>query len=820
MKKLVKLIAAAACLAVSLSATNTIAFAAIKKTEVPLYSASGAFNEVDWAYKGETAASTFKNKIKGDVAELQPASWGAGWLSPWKTITVTDDAPATLEFDVIESTDFTMRPRFGTAIQGTLADFAITPSMGIEVINAPEFVSAVSDGTGGYYNDRECTEPASGDSAQAGNNCWIGLLPSTANVPDGYRLKFEIYSDGVFYASRTNLNADGTLSSVCEDVYAKGFFPSVKSGDSYYFGLNYWCAKATIIDNFNVYGGGIDACRLNFTGTEWRDEDGTGAGSEKVLSAKNDLIQKNISEINIENFVSGDRMVTEEKIKADSLINEVLSVKMSMDVKSLGKKVGVAFGLSEQTDEIGASGVSYVYFENKTEGEQTVTYLNVNNGGTEETPVSLGINLETAGMTSFEIVVNKNGSKVISGESVYDLDVKNYNGYVAIASCGDGTASLGIKNDLSLTTYKYRGSDGGMVQSNFNTGYINPENFVANSIAATQFTDPEQAKGIVAEDGKLRFAGSGDGAYFKTAANYSDFIAEFKLTEYNDGEKPALSDSWAHGYAIPVVILGVKEGGGWAKGAMLELKNGVLLENFIGGYSATAGGTDYAFRPDGEQKTKTTAMKIVAVDGNVKVYAFEITETTELKKENYVLLASFDVPDFYGAISFAATEAGYFDIDDFKVVPVDDPDATKMAENVENFKDFEPIADEHRPIKLEAPEIAVNGNVVAWSEVEGATGYIVNVNGVLTEVGADVLSYVVEGEPGEYTVTVTAKGNGDYISDSEQSEAVTAIIKGNSSQGGGESCSSGCSGSLASVGLPGLIAVFGMFVIRKRKEKQ
>lgn len=825
MKKTIKFLAMVSALAISLSTTATVAFAAIRKTEVPLYSKSGVFNEVDWTYKGDTASTTFKSKIKGDVAELNPVAWGAGWLCPWKSVKITADAPATLEFDILEMSNFAMRPRLGTSIQGTFADFAITPNLGFEVINATDFATAVANGTGGYYNDRACTEPASGDSAQAGNNCWIGLLPATEKVPNGYRLKFEIYSDGVLYASRTNLNADGTLSDVCEDVYAKGFFPQVNTDTEYWFGMNYWNNAPVIIDNFNVYGGGTDACRLDFTGTAWRDSDGTGAGTEKVLSATAHLTQKNISEIVVSDFVSGDRIITEEKIKADSVLNQVLSVKMSVNVSALNKKVGVAFGLANQTAEIGTDGVSYVYFENKTENEQTLTYVNVNNNGTEGTPVSLGLNLETAGMTTFEITVNKDGAKLTLGENVYELNVANYNGYVAVAAYGEGNASLAIKSDLTLTYYKYRGSEGGVAQSNFNTGYINPENFTANSIAATQFADPEQARGIVAEDGKLRFAGTGDGAYFRTSVNYSDYIVEFKLTEYNDAEKPALVDSWAHGYAIPVVILGVKEGGGWAKGAMLELKNGVLLENFIGGYSATAGGTDYAFRPDGEQHTKTTAMKIVAVDGVIKVYAFEITETTELKKENYVLLGTFEVPEHYGAISFAATEAGYFDIDDLRVVPVDDPDAEKMAQNVEKFADFAEIADEYRPVKLEAPEVAANGNVVAWTEVEKATGYIVNVNGNLHEVGADVSSFVVEGEAGEYTVTVIAKGNGDYISDSEQSEPVIAVIedKGSSSNGSGSGNSSGsegCAGSVSSMGLLTVLCVCAVVTLRRVKEKQ
>ena len=113
--------------------------------------------------------------------------------------------------------------------------------------------------------------------------------------------------------------------------------------------------------------------------------------------------------------------------------------------------------------------------------------------------------------------------------------------------------------------------------------------------------------------------------------------------------------------------------------------------------------------------------------------------------------------------------------------------------------------------------------MVAWTEVEKATGYIVNVNGNLHEVGADVSSFVVEGEAGEYTVTVIAKGNGDYISDSEQSEPVIAVIedKGNSSSGSENSSGSeGCAGSVSSMGLLTVLCVCAVVTLRRVKEKQ
>ncbi len=74
MKK-VKLLAAC-LLALSLSATAVVASAAIKKTQTPLFSTSGVINEVDWTFKGDTASTTFKSNMKGDVAELPVLAWG------------------------------------------------------------------------------------------------------------------------------------------------------------------------------------------------------------------------------------------------------------------------------------------------------------------------------------------------------------------------------------------------------------------------------------------------------------------------------------------------------------------------------------------------------------------------------------------------------------------------------------------------------------------------------------------------------------------------------------------------------------------------
>ena len=72
----------------------------------------------------------------------------------------------------------------------------------------------------------------------------------------------------------------------------------------------------------------------------------------------------------------------------------------------------------------------------------------------------------------------------------------------------------------------------------------------------------------------------------------------------------------------------------------------------------------------------------------------------------------------------------------------------------------------------------MEGTTVMWEAVEEATGYVVNVNGTETTVGADVLSFVVDcSEAGDYVVTVKALGNGAHISDSYQSEPIEFTVQ-------------------------------------------
>lgn len=826
MKKLFKVCAAlAAVTTMSVSAT-VVANAAVKETLVGdnVVTNSGIMNEVDWELKGDTASASYKTHSLGTVLELNDAVWAAGWFAPWDKVSFGDGGTVTMEFDAVETKDFVFTPLYGENFQNRTYAYWFNGYSGLCDGGASANSASLV-----WYSDEALTakHPGMGD-ADTNPTCWFA--PFTASEY-GSHVKFTYKADGTLGYTVWALNEEGTYSGDGASLWIKNALAAPEQGKEYYVGINYWNGYL-YMKNFKITDATGVKTDITFGTTQGWQETGGLSSAGKVYAPTAKI--KTISEISA-TPADGDRLVSAEKIKADGSINKVFTMNGSFTFRDLGKKFGVAFGLDEQTQAISEEGVSYVYFENKTVDNVTATYVNVMNDGVAgETPVSLGKDL-TADETAYAFTIegNNDGSaKMTVAGTTIDLAVNNVEGYVAFVTDGEGTASVGIGNETNLYRYVYRGSKGGAIANNFNTGYINPENFAVSSVAAVMAANAEDAKGIIVEEGKLRFAGSADNSFFTTAEEYSDYILEFVFENTNDADKPALKEGWIHGYSPLSVDLGVKDGGGWGRSVMIMLKDGnVQMQNYKDGLSVVKDSpVSYNFKPEAGQ-TKATAVKMVVVDNVITVYVQEVTGET-LSAENYIQAARFEVPDTYGKIAFATTESGWFDIDNFRVTPVDDPDAEKMAANVAAYVDFAEIADEYRPYSLEAPEVTFADGTATWTEVEGATGYIVNVNGNETEVGADVFTYTVT-EAGEYLLTVTAKGNGSYIRDSEQSDAIEFTIGSSESDSTseegsgtpdsgsaseeGSAAKKGCMGSVGGLGIFALSALAAAVVLKKKE---
>ena len=299
---------------------------------------------------------------------------------------------------------------------------------------------------------------------------------------------------------------------------------------------------------------------------------------------------------------------------------------------------------------------------------------------------------------------------------------------------------------------------------------------------------------------------------------------EYIHEEAFDGDKPKLVDSYELSYSPLAVIIGidgaVSAPSGWAESTMVIFYEGYiqLLDFKQPQLVMDSAETNYNFRASEAGKVKRTAVKIVVMNKTMTIYLQELVEGTEPSEAAWVQAATFATADTYGKITFASTEAGVFALDDIRVTPIDDPNPEVVAANAAAYVSFQPIADENRPITLDAPVITINENVISWTAVDGATGYIVSVNGTATEVGADVLSYTfTETADGDYTITVVAKGNGEWISDSAQSNAITFTIAPPEAEQPEKK--GGCGSVVVDGSALVLAAVAGFaFVAKKRKE--
>ncbi|MBQ9709283.1 MAG: hypothetical protein IJV67_01520 [Clostridia bacterium] len=769
MKKKLLTLALSLILAVSVSAGAVVANAAIKENSVAgnMLTNAGIVNELDWELKGETASTSFSQNVKGDIfTQNGGVAWGAGWLQPWDSFAF-GEGNIIMSMDVLEFTgDGSIRPLLGTAINSSIGTFWF---------NNP--TSAIMDGspTTGYDFKWHRTEDLGVDDV---TTAWgkVGWYVPWGN---GYNrhVEFIFKVDGTMGVKSYALAKDGTYNAAAptDQMWLSNAFPGLDTTTKYYFGLNYWNGPAgnIKIDNFKIVNTAVETPLVDcgFTGA-WSEEAGEPTpGKLYNRGGKGAYVAELVA-----NPANTDRMVAWQKVTVDTNVAKAATLTGTVDFRSLGKKFGFVTGLDNQEDALYTAGTSYVYFTQ----EEGVTYVNVNNGTAEEQKISLEGDYVAGEFYEFVLEAYTNNKATFTiGEKTVEFDLANIDGYWAVVTDGEGTAEVAFGGETYLTSYSYRGSKGTAVANNFNTGYLNAANWGLNSVKAVMFADPAEAKGIVAENGKLHFEGTADGSFFGTAEDYADYVLEFIYEERHPEDKPALKSDWIHGYSPLAVDIAVADGSGWGASTMVFLKNGnIQMQNYKNGLSVVKDSVvDYNFSPANAGEVKKTAVKFVVANNTITVYYQEVVDGVAPTTAAYIKGAEFSVVDTYGKITFATTESGVFAIDDVRVTPIDDPNPETVAANAAAHVDFSEIADEYRPYTLEAPVVTMTENVITWEAVEGATGYVVNVNGTTYDVG-EALTYTVDiSNPGDYAVTVYAKGNGTYISDSAQSEAIEFTVQ-------------------------------------------
>ena len=788
--------------------------AATKRTAVvtSLLTSRGKINSADWNVQGDSSAPAISNN--GKVFRVTGAPWPGYRLVPYNAVPAGEGY--FVEFDVLKTNPATTKINLSGYVEninsGAVSNIYLS-SIGIDV------------GAGTNYG-------ANGDGSAVWN-----AVNSTLNAGYRYRFWFRInpenaaYGDFIIYTKPLD-QADAEWTEGC--VLTR--LCSIKNAP--HLGHVYFEGDITI-DNFLLAKqDGTVVQETDFTDSSVLD--GTGVPTEGKFYCNGGGIV-NDTFLRLNGVSAGDRLVSYLKAEPDSSLENAFLLNASVKVESTAGKAGIVLGMSEETSSYDAAGATFLYFEN----EGSVTKMNVLTGGTAQTAVELPSLADDFHALKIE---GKNDGRMfvyVDGEQKATYEGQNFGGFVALTTDGNAGASISFLPDFTIDTYKVEVGTGADIENNFNTGYINPSVYENDTHPAVSLG--EHARGIVAEDGVLKFAGTSDGTNFAINGVYADFILQFDWINYAWADRPSdngkvyFKDKPENGLATELYSpLGIAFGkvtptAGWGDAKLLRFFDSYNLVQLINGNEgglgynepmgkSIASAEDCANIQEGKIAfyEQTVNLKIVAKDGSLKVYGVGMENGSPVGTHS--LLATFAYENCTGYISLSTSEAGYFAIDNLRLTKIDG----WTEEQIASYENFKEIADEAAPQKLGAPEVTADGTTLSWNAVEGATGYVVTVNGKSGETIADTTWTLAETEEGDYVVTVRAIGNGSSLLDSDESEAVTLTVKG-SGESVAESTSSdktesssassgGCIGSVgASAGVLALLTA-GAAVLLKKKE--
>ena len=637
-----------------------------------------------------------------------------------------------------------------------------------------------------FYSDRACTVPVS----QTADYCLFALAEG--------RFTFTFGQDRVLGV--TMATASGTTT-----VYIKNAFPAAYTSGEMRFGLADWGLLE--IDNLVVsQPGKIYEC--DFDG-DWKAssaEEGKCYGSGYKLIKADGLVSENTG--------SAHRMVLKNAVATDGLSVKYFSVEGKLSFDVLENSFGFCFGLPEKDSALEEG--SYLRFYVAEDGTSRLAC--------GEQDYLLPFDLVGYGYVEIAAEGLKGGilETVVCGQK-YTFENVKFDGYIALAGNGEGAARVTVDKDLRIVKYAYQGSEGGEIATNFNTGFVDPDNWVMQNDKALYLADMTRANGVTFEDGRMNFDGAGMWAYFSTKQKYADYIVEFDYIQKHDLAVELKNGGYNGTFALCVASNAYA---GNLNSYMISILyypdiNIVRMNDYSSG--VYAGNYDFASSQVfyEEERDVVTAVNVVVANNKAIMYTQYITDA-EFDKDAYVKAGEWTLEDTFGYVGIAADEGCFQSFDNFRITPIDHPDAAEVEKNIASFVDRKPIADEK--FVLAAPVIVADEDgEISWDAVKGADGYIVTVNGVSSGMQTDTV-YKPEGN-GEYVVTVRAVGSGAWVTgNSEESNEIRVVI-GNPEESGqpdsGSSASTGKSGCLSGLGTEtaGLLLLLGAAVAVVRRKR-
>lgn len=790
--------------------------AATKRTAVvtSLLTNKGKINAADWTVVGDKNNIDVSNN--GKVFKVTNATWPGYRIFPYATVPA--NTGYFVEMDVLKTNPATTKLNLSgyvTNFGNGAASNIYLSSIGIDVGAGTNY---------GSNGDGKAVWNAVNTTLEAGYRYrfWFRINPEDSSRGDLIIYKKSLADENADYAEGCVLYKLCTLTD--EAHYAHVYF----EGD-------------IVIDNF-----------------AFRKEDGTAIFESDFSDAnvfdstgvpQDGKLYKNGGNIVNDSYLrlyTADKLVSALKVTAGEGLENVMDLETQIKVTSTAGKAGIVLGMKDENVSFGDESAATLAFENTANNDNSVTTkMSLISGGKTSESTDLGVmsddmhSLKLIGKADGRLIVYKDGKEVATYSGV------GFEGYAGIMTDGTAGAEISFSPEFTINAYKKEIGTGKDLENNFNTGYINPEYYENDTHNAVSLGN--NAHGIVAKDGILKFDGTSDGTHFAINGVYADFILQFDWINYAWADRPTDGNGNVSFTAKPAsgvgtelysplgVSFGKKEPtAGWNDTKLLRLFDTYNLIQFINSdetglaHNETMGtglAADQVTQiRDGKINfyEETVNIKIVANDGLLEVYGVVMKNGAPDGEQK--LLASFEYENCTGYISLSTSEAGYFGIDNLRVTKTDGWTAEQYA----SYENFKTIADEKKPETLVAPVLSRSDKKVTWESVTGATGYIVTVNGVAGE-KIEGTEYILSAtEAGEYTITVKAVGDGKAYLDSEESAPVTIEIANKESVNKPESGSSGeesgkesggCFGSFGAPGLLALVAFASGLIVTKKKAK-
>lgn len=606
----------------------------------------------------------------------------------------------------------------------------------------------------------------------------------------------------------------------------------VKDYANYYFGnLISWGALQ--IDNYTVYEKHMDGEEAvvkslgycDFEDFTAIDTTGAAASGLAFLGA---TPVSSATRIAVTNPVADSRIVSLSQLVIDEDIAEAfeLNTKIKLNNIAEGVKVGYAFGLANAL-ALPSDGCSFIYLTKKGDA----LYLGAQAEG-EMVGEEVALTVNTADYINVKIFGKTNGEAVVTiadAEPVTFAGLK-LAGRFAITQLGEGALSYELDPEIKLLGYTFDASEGGTLAQNFNTGYINSNNYTLINNNAKNIPEGAESMGVYADDtdGTLFFNGSGTHSRIMFNEKYSDFVMQVDFTSVPLAQRtgtttgryapmsllfgiPEIDMTWSNGYICSLYeghggtfygatsLFICDQGSKWNKGTFntgfastkvlatgTPAPEGTPEEDIIS-YNIGGTMTDCVETPSAglfQVYNRTTRLKLVVVNNKVGIYMAPIAEDGTVG--DYVTIVMAEVPKAEGFVGIATDDPGFFKIDNLCITPISDQakalgkDCT-VDQVVYTDVNVADIADEQPPMPIAKPVVTLTENTLTWEPVEFASKYIVSIQvGLEAPENIEVTECTYEFDKtaaGEYRITVQAITEDEDKLNSLKSDAVIITVE-------------------------------------------